>query len=73
MPKRLLANGVLELLILGLSSLIPKRPFAEGALDVVLLEKSGAEKPVVLGDVPLDAPLFAVPPKKLPVELAFEV
>ena len=73
MLKGLLATGVLELLIPGLSSLFPKRPFVEGALDVVLLEKPDAEKPVVLRDVPLDAPLLAVPPKILPVEVAFKV
>lgn len=73
MSKGLLADGALELLLLGLPSFIPKRPFAEGALDVVLLEEPNPEKPVVLGDVPLDASLFAIVRKKLTVELAFEV
>jgi hypothetical protein len=72
-PKGLLADGALELLLLGLPSFLPKRAFADGALDVVLLEEPNPEKPVVLGDVPLDASLFAVVPKKLPVEIAFEV
>jgi len=72
-PKGLLADRASELLLLGLPSFIPKRPFADGALDVVLLEDPNPEKPVVLGNVTLDASLFAVVPKKLPVERAFEV
>ena len=44
-----------------------------GALDVVLPEDLSPEKPLVLGGVPLDASLFAVPPKILLIELAFEV
>jgi len=69
-PKGLLADGALELL---LPWFIPKRPFADGALDSVLLEEPNPETPVVLGDLPLGASLFAVIPKKMPVELAFEV
>ena len=70
MPRGLLADGALELLLLGLTSFIPK---ADGALDVMLLEEPNPEKSVVPGYIPLDASLFAVVPKKLPVELAFEV
>lgn len=39
----------------------------------MLLEEPNPEKPVVLGDVALDASLFAIVRKKLTVELAFEV
>ncbi len=60
-------------MLLGLPSFVPKRPFADEALNVVLLKEPNPEKPVVLKGVPLDASLFAVVPKKLPVELAFEV
>ena len=73
MPKRPLADGALELLLLGVPAFIPKRPFVDGALDVVLLEDPNPEKPVVPVDVPLDASLFAVVPKESPVELAFEM
>ena len=74
MPKGLLADGASEPLLLGLLSVIPKRPFADRALDVVLLlEEPNLEKPVVLGGVPLDASLSAAVPKMLPVELAFEI
>ena len=45
----------------------------DGALDVVLLEEHNPEKAVVLRDVSLDASLFAVLPKKLPIEPASEV
>ena len=72
-PKRLLADGALELLILGLPSFIPKRPFTDGALDVVLLKGLDPDKPVKLGDVRLDASLFAVLLKNMFVEVAFEV
>ena len=73
MPKRLLVDGAFELLLLGLPSLIPKRPFADRDFDVALLEEPNPEKPVVLGGVPLDASPVAVVPKKLLVELAFDV
>ena len=69
-PKGLLADGALEPILLGLPSGILKRPFADGALDV---EEPNPEKTVVLGDVPVDASLFAVVLKRLPVEIAFEV
>ena len=72
MPKRLLAEGALELLLLGLPSVVPKRPFADGASDVVLVEEPKPEK-VVRGNVTLGASLFAVVPKIRPGELAFEV
>ena len=68
-PPRLPAEGALELLRLGRPL---KRPFADGASDVVLVEKLNPEKPVALVDVPLDASLFAVVPTLKPVELAFE-
>lgn len=73
MPKGPLADGALELWLLGPPSFIPKRPFVDGALDVVLPKDPNPEKPVVLGGVPLDASLFTVPPKRFLVELAFEV
>lgn len=60
-------------MLLRLPLFIPKRPFADGALVVVLLEEPNLEKLVVLGDVRLGSSLFAVVPKKLLVELAFEV
>ena len=72
-PKGLIAEGAVGLLLLGLPSLFPKRSFADGASDVVLLEGPNPGKLVVKRDVPLDASLLAVIPKKLPVELAFEV
>lgn len=49
-----------------------KRPFADGASDVVLREKLNPEKPVALVDVPLNASLFAVVPWLKPVKLAFK-
>ena len=70
-PKALLADGALELLLLGLPSFIPKRSSPDGGLDVVLLEGPNPKKPVVLEDVRLDASLSAVVPKRLVVELAF--
>ena len=72
MPKRRLAEGALELLLLGLPLVVLERPCADGVSDVVLVEKSKPEKPVALGDVPLDASLFADAPRLKPVELAFE-
>ena len=72
MPKGLLAEGVVELLLLELPLVVLKGPFADGVSDVVLVEKPNPEKPVALGDVPLDASLFAVVPRFKPVELAFE-
>ena len=71
MPKALLAEGALELLLL-LPLVDPKRPFADGASDVVLAEKPKPPRPVTLGDVSLDASLFVDPPKAKPVELACE-
>ena len=71
-PPRLPAEGALELLRLGRPLVVLKRPFADGASDVVLVEKLNPEKPVALVDVPLDASLFAVVPRLKPVELAFE-
>ena len=73
MPEGLLAAGALELLLLELSSFKSKKPFADEALDVVLLKEPNPEEPVMLGDVPLDAPLFVAVPKGLPVELAFQM
>jgi len=58
--KGLLADGALEFLLVGLPLFIPKRPFADGALDSGLLEEPNPETPVVLGDLPLGASLFAV-------------
>jgi len=72
-PRGLLADGPLWLLLLGLGLSIPKRPFGDEAWDVVLLEEPNLGKPVVLGDVSFDTSLFEIVPKKLPVELAFEV
>ena len=72
MPKRPLADGALELLPLRAPASILKRPFVDGALDVVLPEDPNLEKPAML-DVPLGTSLFAVVPKGLPVELAFEM
>ena len=62
----------LELLLLGVPLVAVKRPFADGASDVMLVEEPNPEKPVALEDLPLDASLFAVVPKTRPVELAFE-
>ena len=71
-PKRLLTERALKLLLLGLSLVVPKRPFADGASDVVVLDEPKPEK-VARGNVTLGASLLAVVPKIRPVELGFEV
>ena len=73
MLERPLADGALELLLLGVPAFIPKTSFVDGPLDVVLVEDPNPEKRVVLVDLPLDAFLLAVVLKESPVELAFEV
>ena len=73
MSKGLLADGALELLPLGLPSFIPKRPFADGTFDMVLLEASNTEELVELGDILVDALLFTAVRKRSPVELVFEL
>ena len=67
MPKRLLADGDWKMLLLRLLSVVVKRPFADGASDVVLLEEPNPEKPV---NVTLGA---SAAPNEESVELAFEV
>ncbi len=70
MPKGLPADGALKLWLLGLPSFRSKRPFADGALDVVLLEEPNpvepnpAEPNPETPDVTLAASLFAVVPKQ---------
>ena len=74
LPKGLFADKVPELLLLRLLLFMLKRPFGDRALDVVLLEEPSPEnKSIVPRDVPLDASLFAVGPKKLLLELALKV
>lgn len=72
-PKGLLAEGALELLLLGLPTSTLERPSADGALNTLLLKEPNPEKPIMLGGVPLDASLFAVVLSKMPIELAFGV
>ena len=68
----LLAEGALELLLLGLPLVDLKRLFADRVLDAALVEKSKVGKRVALGDVNSDASLFEVVPRWKSVELAFE-
>ena len=72
MSYKLLAEGALELLLLGLPLLDLKRPFADGVSGAVLVDKSNPGKAFALRGVHSDASLFAVVPPWKSIERAFE-